>query len=106
MTVKIFGKRLFKHKWDREIRAYLEGEEVEMYYPDVQEWKPVQCLNKFDCNFDIRIKPEPKPDYKKYFVYNKYHKVFYDTGDNCYPNGLVATFDGESDKLKGVEIKE
>jgi hypothetical protein len=51
-----------KHKWDKEIRAYLDGKEVEMYYPDVKEWKQVLCMSKFDCKFDIRIKPEPQTD--------------------------------------------
>jgi hypothetical protein len=84
------------HKWDREIRAYLDGKEVEMYYPDVRKWKQVQCLNKFDCRFDIRIKPEPKPDVVLYSIVGQ---LINGIGSN-----VKYIFDGETRELKSVEI--
>ena len=94
-----------KHKHAEVIKAWADGAIIEVFLK--VRWFVVynpQWNEDYQYRIKPEPKPEPKPDYKKYFVYNKYHKTFYDTGDNCYPNGLVATFDGETGKLKRAEV--
>lgn len=93
-----------KHKWDKEIRAYLDGKEVEMYYPDVKEWKQVLCMNKFDCKFDIRIKPEPKPDVVLYAYSSDYIGTTHIRLATKAEANLELIYDGDTLKLIGSQV--
>ena len=92
------SERKMKHKWDKEIRAYLDGKEVEMYYPDVKEWKQVLCMSKFDCKFDIRIKPETKPDFDGIVIM----QCVFD--DKVFTVKHKIIFDGDTGKPKSSEV--
>jgi hypothetical protein len=52
-----------QHKWHKEIKAWADGAEIEMWYPQYDGWG--DCLNPmFDINHKYRIKPQPKePQY-------------------------------------------
>ena len=53
-----------QHKWHKEIKAWADGAEIEVWYPEYAEWN--DCINPmFDINtHQYRIKPQPKePQY-------------------------------------------
>ena len=62
------GKRLYnsgeckmyvKHKWHKEIKAWADGAEIEMWYPQYDGWGA--CVNpSFDREGRYRIKPQPR----------------------------------------------
>jgi hypothetical protein len=78
-------------------------------------------VNKFtdiweDCNlnypkwheeYEYRIKSEPKPDIVLYvYFFCGVDCTFSDTPNQGMANGLKVTFDGETGKLKKVEVLE
>jgi hypothetical protein len=48
-----------QHKWHKEIKAWADGAEIEIWYPQYDGWG--DCLNPmFDIKHEYRIKPQPK----------------------------------------------
>lgn len=48
-----------KHKWHKEIKAWADGAEIEMWYPQYDGWG--DCINPmFNEDHKYRIKPQPK----------------------------------------------
>jgi hypothetical protein len=48
-----------QHKWHKEIKAWADGAEIEMWYPQYDGWG--DCINPmFDINHIYRIKPKVK----------------------------------------------
>lgn len=80
------------------IIAWANGSEIE--YLDVNgNWKPTDTPEWYR-QVEYRIKPVPKPDQVRTMFVELYPKL-----DNAYnkPN-IKLTFDGETEKLKAVEI--
>jgi hypothetical protein len=48
-----------QHKWHKEIKAWADGAEIEMWYPQYDGWG--DCINPmFDIKHKYRIKPKVK----------------------------------------------
>ena len=94
-----------KHKHYDVIVAWLEGKDVQ-YRRGADEWKDCsphtsKCfVPDFQRTCEFRIKPEPKPDVISFLcVLDPKGIVFGMVGAN-----LKLTFDGETKKLKSVEM--
>ena len=71
-----------QHKWHKEIKAWADGAEIEVWYPEYAEWN--DCINPmFDTKHQYRIKPQPKePQYLYVYRMAGQHNVefrFWDT---------------------------
>ena len=67
------------------------GHWIETNYPDWMDWEI------------YRIKPEPKPDYCRWFVFHKDRPCIYPHSKEELAN-LVLIFDGETDELKSAKV--
>lgn len=86
------------HKHRDVIIAWANGQDIEYLIPP-GKWVPVR--NPEWCGaLEYRVKPAPKPDQVRTMFVELNPKL-----DNAYnkPN-LKLTFDGETEKLKAVEI--
>ena len=99
-----------EHKHAEVLRAIADGKEVECrpkgYYGNVNWFKPMDILNPINRpDYEWRIKPEPKPDFKTYLTVRKGY-----TGNQTerrYASDTVCfTFDGETGKLKYAVVLE
>ena len=85
------------------IIAWANGEKVQIKVYDidqsVENWQD-EPFPEWDSEFEYRIKPEPKPDQTRTMFVELHPKL-----DNAFnkPN-IKLTFDGETEKLKAVEI--
>jgi hypothetical protein len=82
------GKHTMKpHKWAKEIKAWADGAEIEMWYPQYDGWG--DCLNPmFDAKQQYRIKPTPKePQYLYVWApYDEENEVVLDLRE---PEGIL-----------------
>lgn len=63
------------HKWHKEIKAWADGAEIEMWYPQYDGWG--DCINPmFDKDHRYRIKPQPKEPQYLYVFDNGFDKHF------------------------------
>jgi hypothetical protein len=67
------------------------GHWIETNHPDWMSWEI------------YRIKPEPKPDYRRWFVFHKDRPCIYPHSKEELAN-LVLIFDGETDELKSAKV--
>ena len=102
------------HKHAELIKAWADGAEIER--------KDIYC--KYQMNQDptivsehwifepnpnwsymaeYRIKPAPKPDYRRWFVFHKDRPCIYPHSKEELAN-LVLIFDGETDELKSAKV--
>ena len=97
-----------KHKHSEIIKAFVDGSECELWYTEEKKWIDLKCFSDFDLYYDVRIKPEPKPDVIEYAKVcgSKYRGTYIslsstklDADDN-----LKLIFDGETGKLKSAEV--
>ena len=53
------------HKWAKEIQAWADGAEIEIYYDAPHyDWCPIPSIPEWKENQEYRIKPQPKePQY-------------------------------------------
>jgi len=97
------------HKWAKEIKAWADGAmiEVRSRYPSLREWKQWEVSETpawlIHDEFEYRIKPEKKADVVRT------HRVYIneDGGASTSSNGIANTkftFDGETGKLKAVQL--
>jgi len=91
-----------KHKHADLIKAWADGAEIEIFIEAYGGWFTAQNI-KWDENIQYRIKPEPKPDYRKYFVYRSDRPCIYPYTSNEMAN-LALIFDGETNDLKSAEV--
>lgn len=64
-----------KHKWYNEIKAWADGAEIQMWYPQYDEWG--DCINPmFNAEQRYRIKPQPKEPQYLYVFDNGFDKHF------------------------------
>ena len=84
------------HKHAELIKAWADGAEIEVR--DSSEWQETTTPT-WRCYFEYRIKPEPKPDVVRYGIATHWMRKVASDDDN-----LELTFDGETGKLKSVEV--
>lgn len=96
------------HKHAELIKAWADGAEIQYNSIDKQKW--VDCNGftpMWNTETEYRIKPEPKPDVVYYGVFDM---DFGFTADGIFTKSKDAndqiklTFDGETGKLKSVEV--
>lgn len=57
-----------QHKWHKEIKAWADGAEIEMWYGD--RWEQVHHIPEWNMEAKFRIKPQPK---EPQYLYVSYH---------------------------------
>ena len=103
------------HKHADLIHAWADGAEIQWKWPDDDEWTdskdPQWMWNDLDIEF--RIKPEPKPDvewfaecYLDNFNYQKVPQLTSICQTKNNRSNIKLTFDGETGKIKSVEVME
>src|ERR1043165_5202824 len=90
------------HKHAAIIKAWADGAEIQ-FLSTKGEWLNVDHPG-WHPNFEYRVNPEPKPDVPKY-TYIGVHTTLQNIWDTPgYGDNLKLTFDGETGKLKTVEV--
>lgn len=91
------------HKHAALIKAWADGAEIEIYRTYNERWElhPYPSWSP-DCQY--RIRPEPKPDVVRYAIANDTFVEMCQTGCTCGQAAIKLTFDGETLKLKAVEM--
>lgn len=87
------------HKHAELIKAWADGAEIELR---TVKWEPCPYPS-WSPNTEYRIKPEPKPDYRVPLRLLRLEMGGFILGSSGKDN-FVATFDGETGKLKKVEM--
>lgn len=83
------------------IKAWADGGEIQFKDP-LGVWNDIKKPSWLEF-FTYRIKPEPKPDVVQYR--RAFHGLVGDsTHVRCHEDNLKLTFDGETGKLKAVEL--
>lgn len=87
------------------IKAWADGAQVQMKSTHYAKWEDVE-FPSFSDSLEYRIKPEPKPDVVRYLalVPNRDGYLFAGTIDQCGLDNVKATFDGETGRLKKLDI--
>ena len=90
-----------KHKHAELIKAWADGAEIEIGVDE--EWIAFDN-DEYSWNqgYEYRIKPEPKPDFVRYFVITTTSIIEVNDFNNC--KNLKVNFDGETGKLKSAEV--
>jgi hypothetical protein len=88
------------HKHAELIKAWADGAQIE-YWDFKERW--VEVTNPCWEMEMYRIKPEPKPDYRRWFVFHKDRPCIYPHSKEELAN-LVLIFDGETDELKSAKV--
>jgi hypothetical protein len=114
------AKAATPHKWVKEIKAWADGAEIEWRFETHNGWSPWQVMVSpawaTASTQEYRIKPEKKPDVVLYGMYNSGSVL--EVGppeaknttrvcltsfrDPC--DSVQFTFDGETGKLKAVQL--
>lgn len=99
------------HKHAKLIKAWADGAEIEYLNTTDHIWQPIFKGWSWDStlHIDMRIKPEPRPDFVYYGQLDEPARGGYTLGscftshhDSC--DKLKLTFDGETGKLKSAEV--
>ena len=93
-----------KHKHAELIKAWADGAQIQWLDSNCN-WCNIACTPSWSIETTYRIKPEPKPDWYKFFrVYTTCGHVA--TWQSCSPvdANLHLTFDGDTNKLKKAEV--
>jgi hypothetical protein len=100
-----------KHKHYDCIVAWAEGKQIEVFSDSKGQWEDLIGVPYWVNNFQFRIKPEPKPDIVIRFYLESNSLVGHRFSEAYTDNDLInkhscikCTFDGETKKLKAVEI--
>lgn len=98
------------HKHADLIKAWADGAEIQFFDPQYKKWEDTYEPS-WNTLFLYRIKPEPKPDQVRYvnLFGNRPGSYWVEptTAGKMNPNyrgQIKITFDGETEKLKSVEI--
>ncbi len=79
-----------KHKWHKEIKAWADGAEIEMKFPDTDWLQNMNLMWDLD-DAEFRIKPQPKkPQYLYVYARNGEVNYIYDE-----PRGWAEDFVGK-----------
>ena len=93
------------HKHAEAIRAWADGAQIEVSCGHGDIWSIVDHPSwVLENNYRV-ASPPPKPDQTMYFNIGRFGavKIEYWQRELCAPN-IAATFDGETHKLKSVEV--
>ena len=93
------------HKYKELIKAWADGAVIESRdrWTVSADWRVTTNPSWSDTMYEYRIKPTPKPDYRKYFFYQKDLPFIYPCEYNNLPN-IVLFFDGETDEIKSAGV--
>jgi hypothetical protein len=95
------------HKHAELIKAWADGAIIQ-YFRKPYGWE--DCVNNDPCwhlEAEYRIKPEQKPDYVYYGVFDMDGSMSIEscfTKNNDESDHIKVTFDGETGKLKSAEV--
>ena len=96
-----------KHKHADLIKAWADGAIIEARYEKADGWsewrEEIGGFIWYQGGAEYRIKPEPKHDYRKYFVYHSERPCIYPCTSNQIAN-IALYFDGETNELKSAEV--
>ena len=87
------------------IKAWADGAAIQLLGEASGTW--YNCIPSWEPRTQYRIKPEPKPDIVRYARVQYNPKSFSETfwyGYRTQADNIKATFDGDTGKLKSVEI--
>ena len=85
------------------IKAWADGAEIEFKIVDDQPWCPAgKGLLSWHEHYKYRVKPEPKPDCRVPLQLLRLEGGGFVLGND--KDNFIATFDGETGKLKAVEL--
>ena len=90
------------HRHAELIKAWADGAEIQFRYNVNIPWSDVKGVCGWDIDCDFRIKPEPKPDFRLFYLVTKEHGAQLSAA--LYSHNLVLNFDGETGKLKSAEV--
>lgn len=94
-----------KHKHYETIIAWAEGRKIQYKRSCTGLWNDTSMTPSWDLNTEYRIKPEPKPDAVRYTRCDEDVGACYNwTSHKANYHNIKATFDGETNKLKSVEM--
>lgn len=103
------------HKHAALIKAWADGAEIQWResFLDDGEWRAT-LFPSWEPDLEYRIKPEPKPDIVRYAKasfcrdsvgsYTRSNTSTWWSMEKAWDDNIKATFDGETGKLKKVEI--
>lgn len=91
------------HKHAEVIKAWADGAIIQFRYNNVSAWHEIACPT-WSYSIEYRVKPEPKPDIVRYaraeYSPNIGTCFIYHEGTA----NIKLVFDGETRKLKSVEL--
>lgn len=88
------------HKHAELIKAWADGAEIQLKL-NAGKWG--DCVDPYwNPELEYRIKPEPKPDLRLFYLVTKEHGAQLSAA--LYSHNLVLYFDGETGKLKSAEV--
>jgi len=83
-----------QHKWHKEIKAWADGEEIEMYFRQYDGWSVIKNPTWID-DCEYRIKPQPKePQYL--YVYKTVNGIEFGTV------GMAFIVNSSTDKFECI----
>ena len=95
------------HKHAELIKAWADGAIIESRYWKFNGWSNWEEEKGgfiwYQDGAEYRIKPEPKPDYRRWFVFHHDRPCIYPHSKEELAN-LVLIFDGETDELKSAKV--
>ena len=92
-----------KHKHADLIIAWANGAEIQIYVSKRDDWMWVDtCEPMWLESAKYRVKPEPKPDVVKYYLFA--FASICAIGEEGGRVNLKLTFDGETGELKAAEV--
>jgi hypothetical protein len=91
------------HKHAELIKAWADGATIQVKYTDDPQYWIDKDNPAWHPNDQYRIKPETKPDYRRWFVFHKDRPCIYPHSKAELAN-LVLIFDGETDELKSALV--
>ena len=89
------------HKHAELIKTWADGAEIEFRWGD-EEWVATS-YPEWNPEAQYRIKPEPKPDYRRWFVFHHDRPCIYPHSKEE-PANIVLIFDGETNELKSAKV--
>lgn len=97
---------MVRHKWADVIHAWAEGKEIQWRFINC-DWEelPLNRTPEFNnTQSEWRVKPEPKPDIIGTCIVGLGRDGVFQVQKNEHCPNVRVTFDGETKKLKSVEL--
>jgi hypothetical protein len=96
------------HKHAEVIKAWADGHTIQ-WKDAFGDWNDIVYPRWDGMDFEFRIKPEPKPDVAKYFIFDTEDKTPVDVelvtfSSFCRNKVIEVVWDGETGELKSSEV--